>query len=77
LPLLIPVYTETEELEVAPRFYYAGLFAVTVQSQPTDTLFAAVEVTRQGEEDALNASADVEAGDSVPVIIDLVAEDLR
>jgi hypothetical protein len=77
MPLLIPVYTETEALEAAPRFYYAGLFAVTVQSQPTDTLFAAAQVTREGEEAVLNASADVEAGDSIPVIIDLTNTDLR
>jgi hypothetical protein len=77
-PLLIPVYTEPLEAEdPAPRFYYAGLFSVTVERQESYTLFAAVDVTREGEETVLNASLDAEAGSYVPVIIDLVNEDLR
>lgn len=77
MPLLIPIFTESEEAEATPRFSFAGLFSVTVQSQPVDTLFAAVEVTTEGEEEVLNASADTVTGDSVVCVIDLVAEDLR
>jgi hypothetical protein len=77
MPLLIPVYTEPEEAEEARRFYYTALFSTTVQREETDTLLSAVEVTREGEDAVLNAAADIEAGDSVPVVIDLVSEDLR
>jgi hypothetical protein len=78
MPLLIPIFTEEVEAEdAAPRFYYAGLFSVTVLREETDTLHAAVEVTRQADDAVLNAAADIESGSSVPVIIDLVNSTLR
>lgn len=78
MPLIIPIFSPSEIAEdPAPRFYYAGLFSVTVERQESYTLFAAVDVTREGEEAVLNASLDAEAGSYVPVIIDLVNEDLR
>jgi hypothetical protein len=78
MPLIIPIFTEPEEAEAGlTRFYFAGLFSVTVEGQPSDSLMAAVDVTGEREETVLNAALDAHTGDSIPLIIDLVNEDLR
>jgi hypothetical protein len=78
MPLLIPITRPSlAPLDDLTRFYFPAFFTVTITGKLTDTLEASATITSEGEEAVFNAAVDVEGGDGVPVIIDLVNINLR
>lgn len=78
MPLLIPITRPSAAPEDdTTRFYFAGFFAVTITGKLTNELESSATITSEGEEAVFNSSVDVEGGDGVPVIIDLVNTSLR
>ncbi len=72
MPLLLPVSPETLR-----TFTFVAYSAVTVSRRDEFVMRSSVEVTREMESSVSRHSVDAESGDGVPMLVDLVNEDLR